>query len=178
MTDCLACATPFKGRAKNSKYCSLPCQRKYLSKRWYTANKERHYATTVRNRKDPAKWEAEKARARLRNKSDKWKAYHRERCKRLRGSTLKGRVISLNAHVHSRKQSELYVAWQDVFGKFGDIDTWACAGCSSAEDLTFDHVIAFCDGGQHTIDNLQILCRSCNSSKGCYERWNRKLYQN
>lgn len=34
------------------------------------------------------------------------------------------------------------------------------------DDLTVDHIIAVKNGGTNEIDNLTILCRSCNSSKG------------
>lgn len=43
---------------------------------------------------------------------------------------------------------------------------WAtCAECGSAERLSVDHVHPVILGGTHDFDNLQILCRSCNSRK-------------
>ncbi|MHB8188944.1 MAG: HNH endonuclease [Ferrimicrobium sp.] len=41
-----------------------------------------------------------------------------------------------------------------------------CERCGSESDLTVDHIIPLARGGSHDIDNLQTLCRSCNSSKG------------
>jgi hypothetical protein len=43
-----------------------------------------------------------------------------------------------------------------------------CRRCGSTTDLTIDHkIIAWIDGGSSADpDNLQVLCRSCNSSKG------------
>jgi 5-methylcytosine-specific restriction endonuclease McrA len=29
-----------------------------------------------------------------------------------------------------------------------------------------DHIIPLCKGGQHTWDNVQLLCRECNQAKG------------
>ena len=34
------------------------------------------------------------------------------------------------------------------------------------EDLTLDHIIPESHGGHTTAENLQTLCRSCNSHKG------------
>ena len=41
-----------------------------------------------------------------------------------------------------------------------------CLRCGSDEPLTVDHVIPINYGGPNTIENLQPLCRRCNSIKG------------
>lgn len=41
-----------------------------------------------------------------------------------------------------------------------------CAWCKSVEHLCVDHIIPRHYGGSDELENLQILCRSCNSSKG------------
>ena len=45
-------------------------------------------------------------------------------------------------------------------------DNYECQSCDTNEDLTFDHILPVSKGGQTTFDNLQLLCRSCNSAKG------------
>ncbi len=45
-------------------------------------------------------------------------------------------------------------------------DGHACRRCGSREDLTADHIVAEVDGGLTILENLQTLCRPCNSSKG------------
>ena len=45
-------------------------------------------------------------------------------------------------------------------------DNYACKFCGTTEDLTLDHIVPFSKGGDSTPDNLQTLCRSCNSRKG------------
>jgi 5-methylcytosine-specific restriction endonuclease McrA len=41
----------------------------------------------------------------------------------------------------------------------------SCAACGSTESIEIDHIIPINRGGQHSIGNLQPLCRSCNASK-------------
>jgi hypothetical protein len=47
-----------------------------------------------------------------------------------------------------------------------DRDLNKCCACGATEDLTVDHVFPVILGGKTNPDNLQTLCRSCNSSKG------------
>lgn len=45
-------------------------------------------------------------------------------------------------------------------------DGWACLHCGTTENLSLDHIHPYSLGGPDTFDNLQTLCRSCNSRKG------------
>ena len=45
-------------------------------------------------------------------------------------------------------------------------DDFACVECGSQEDLSLDHIFPWSMGGTDSPDNLQTLCRSCNSVKG------------
>lgn len=45
-------------------------------------------------------------------------------------------------------------------------DGWACLHCGGTRDLTLDHIWPWSKGGPDTAENLQTLCRSCNSRKG------------
>jgi hypothetical protein len=49
----------------------------------------------------------------------------------------------------------------DVFQKYGH----RCCNCQSDSHLTIDHIKPKAHGGTNDIDNLQVLCRSCNSRK-------------
>jgi 5-methylcytosine-specific restriction endonuclease McrA len=40
-----------------------------------------------------------------------------------------------------------------------------CRNCGSKKDLTIDHVISVYREGENSYDNLQTLCRTCNSKK-------------
>lgn len=41
-----------------------------------------------------------------------------------------------------------------------------CVKCGSTKKLTLDHIIPVAKGGEDNENNIQILCKSCNSSKG------------
>lgn len=45
-------------------------------------------------------------------------------------------------------------------------DAYRCVHCSGHMDLTCDHVIPESKGGATILQNLQTLCRPCNSKKG------------
>lgn len=45
-------------------------------------------------------------------------------------------------------------------------DGFKCLVCGSQRMLRADHVIAESKGGPATLENLQTLCRNCNSKKG------------
>lgn len=49
-----------------------------------------------------------------------------------------------------------------VFDLFGN----QCLRCRSYDDICIDHVIPLSKGGANSIDNMQPLCRACNTSKG------------
>ena len=45
-------------------------------------------------------------------------------------------------------------------------DAYRCVTCGSHVDLTVDHIKPVALGGTDDSDNLQTMCRSCNSKKG------------
>ena len=41
-----------------------------------------------------------------------------------------------------------------------------CAWCGSREEPEIDHIVPLREGGTNAIENLQVLCKSCNTRKG------------
>lgn len=67
--------------------------------------------------------------------------------------------LKKNGGTHTERQ------WRDLKRHWGN----KCACCGMPEHLvplTKDHIIPVALGGKDTIDNLQPLCQSCNSTKG------------
>lgn len=64
-------------------------------------------------------------------------------------------------HGHKRKNISHQLRRQ-VFER----DAYRCKGCDDWHDLCIDHILPVARGGCKNIENLQTLCRSCNSKKG------------
>lgn len=45
-------------------------------------------------------------------------------------------------------------------------DNFTCQQCGKRSHLAVDHILAESKGGATEMDNLQTLCKSCNSRKG------------
>lgn len=61
---------------------------------------------------------------------------------------------------------ELQKNYDRTFMAVGRRDGFHCQRCHTTFDLTIEHIIAAINGGTNALDNLQLLCKSCNSKKG------------
>ena len=59
----------------------------------------------------------------------------------------------------------LYTSRADVKKAVFDIHGDLCLRCGTSKDISLDHIIPVCHGGENTIENLQPLCIYCNSRK-------------
>jgi len=48
-------------------------------------------------------------------------------------------------------------------------DNFTCICCGTRQRLSIDHIVPEVLGGETIMDNLQTLCRPCNSRKGTSE---------
>lgn len=116
------------------------------SKAWHAANRDRaNQASRDRYWSDP---EAARADALRRYYADKSAVVNRNRTTRVRAY---GNDVY---QVTTRDINRL-------MARCGD----QCVECGSTERLGIDHVIPVARGGRHSIGNLTVLCRRCNSSK-------------
>lgn len=75
------------------------------------------------------------------------------------------RIAHLKARRYARERgaegSHTLEEWQDLKAEFDN----RCAFCRKGKPLTKDHIIPLAEGGTDYIDNIQPLCRNCNSKK-------------
>ena len=55
--------------------------------------------------------------------------------------------------------------WQKLSRLARKIQPW-CSRCGTNKYLTADHILSLANGGSNILENIMILCRKCNSSKG------------
>lgn len=68
-------------------------------------------------------------------------------------------------YLRRRSSASNYTQRPEVRLRIFTRDGFRCCQCGVTEGLTIDHIIAVHRGGNNVDDNLQTLCRSCNSRK-------------
>lgn len=58
-----------------------------------------------------------------------------------------------------------------IRNKVIDRDGPFCATCGTTRNLTIDHIRPVAHGGTDDLENLRVLCRSCNSRKHAKPNW-------
>ena len=74
------------------------------------------------------------------------------------GSERRVLLLKQNGGFHSKGE------WENLFAQYN----WTCLACHRSKpeiQLTKDHIIPASKGGSNNIENIQPLCKSCNSKK-------------
>ena len=66
-----------------------------------------------------------------------------------------------NANTYKKKKISISLR-MEVYER----DNFKCVTCGTQQNLSLDHIKPEVLGGESTIENLQTMCKSCNSRKG------------
>lgn len=70
------------------------------------------------------------------------------------------------SYKYKRKEACLYTNDSKIRKSIFERDGRICQKCGSTKNLTLDHVSPIRNGVENKLNNLQVLCKSCNSKKG------------
>ena len=76
---------------------------------------------------------------------------------------------------HRRNMALRFTTKRRVRAAIFERDGYFCSMCKTVKDLTLDHIIPVKEGGEDKLENLRVLCRLCNSSKGSPSSTNSEL---
>ncbi len=68
--------------------------------------------------------------------------------------------------VKSRERKTLQRHYKAWYGELAAEQGESCVNCGESDKLVLDHVIPIAKGGLSRLDNLQLLCSTCNRIKG------------
>lgn len=69
-------------------------------------------------------------------------------------------------YFNRRMEADKFISDPLVRTRVFESSGYKCVRCKTTRDLSIDHIMCVKDGGSDAFDNLQTLCKRCNSSKG------------
>jgi 5-methylcytosine-specific restriction endonuclease McrA len=106
----------------------------------------------------------------IRKEGQSKQVYHKNYCKKH-----PKRIAHLKSNRYARERSAIgshtFEQWEDMKIEYNN----KCAFCREEKKLTKDHIIPLSEGGTNYIDNIQPLCRNCNSKKWKHIHENKEL---
>ena len=150
---------------KNSAKCKTCC--KEYAKAWAKANPEKYKKQWQKKNKE--RWVQQKQDQAYMTK----KAIYRQENSARRVETAKAwnqanrerfTLHVANSHI-KRKIAKDAKSYKILDKEYKRLYASPCAFCGATEKITMDHIIPISRSGNHSIGNLQPLCRRCNSSK-------------
>lgn len=138
------------------------CVREY-NKIYYYSNKEKVKET----RKEYYKNNTEKVKKYELINKEKRKEQRKQWVENNREKIRKYAIADSHNRRQKIKETGLKIKTEDIcslFNQQGEI-CFYCKKTFSKKELTIDHYIPISKGGLHTIENIRIACKYCNSSK-------------
>lgn len=80
-------------------------------------------------------------------------------------SLLQQNLLTYDERFPSKRRTKAVIS-RSLAKRVFERDKYRCVSCGSHIDLSCDHVVPESKGGPTTYENLQCMCRPCNSRKG------------
>ncbi len=132
-------------------------KRKENLKRWMAKNKHTAQFKFKKLLKSRREWELNKDKLKRNHKA--WRLKHPALCRHYkheyRAKQLRAKVSNL----------ELIKEWIAFVRSKPKVVCYYCQKTVTTKGITFDHIVALNNGGSHSVENLCVSCKSCNSSK-------------
>jgi 5-methylcytosine-specific restriction endonuclease McrA len=139
------------------------CGKESITKLSAYNRKKRHFCSRecyMKFVKEKLNFEEKNAYKGIRKTGQSKQVYHQNYCKKN-----PKRIAHLKARRYAREKGAVgkhtLQEWENLLAEFD----YKCAFCRKKKELTKDHIIPLSEGGTDYIDNIQPLCRSCNSRK-------------
>lgn len=139
------------------------CEKENEEKESHYKKKKRHFCNMLcysSFRREKLPLEEQPAYKGVRKKGESKQVYYRNYCNRN-----KANISHLKARRYAREKgaigSHTLLEWNNLKA----IHENKCIKCGEEKKLTKDHVVPLSKGGTDFIENIQPLCRNCNSKK-------------
>ena len=162
---CVECKNNFVGKTVTTKLCSDLCRqkrKKIIHKLYYQKNKGAFISRVIKSRMQPG------VMALQRIWNQKWRDANPDKVKQIKIKSQRkiNSTLLKVGKVTEEIRKTIYVR-----------DSFTCLCCQSKAYLTIDHIKPISKGGLTELQNLQTLCRLCNSNKSQKDTDYRNLYQ-
>lgn len=72
----------------------------------------------------------------------------------------------INSYEYRKRIAKQYTSNRKIRATVFDRDGKVCKHCGGTTSLSLDHIVPVSRGGGNTLENIQVLCKPCNSKKG------------
>lgn len=152
-------------------YCKQ-CANEY-AKKYYEKNIDKvknYYKSYRKNNQERLKkahkeWHKENSE-KAKNYAKEYREYNKEKCNNMTKNWRKNNKLKFSNLVHKRNEKlQQNGIFQIIKKDLVKLQRSNCFYCGSIENLSLDHIYPISKGGRHSIGNLVMACKSCNSSK-------------
>jgi 5-methylcytosine-specific restriction endonuclease McrA len=76
------------------------------------------------------------------------------------------RIFKEYSFQRPRREAQSFISKKNIRKAVFELHGKKCLRCGSDKKISLDHIVPVFNGGANEIENLQPLCKSCNSKKG------------